>query len=43
MLAEISLPVDYFGQKKAWMTGDIMNTVLTKLNGRLSAIGPFYY
>ena len=31
-----ALPVDYFGQKKAWMTGDIMNTVLTKLNRRLS-------
>ena len=31
-----ALPVDYYGQKKAWMTGDIMNTVLTKLNRRLS-------
>jgi hypothetical protein len=30
------LPVEYFGQKKAWMTGDIMNIVLTKLNRRLS-------
>ena len=30
------LPVDYFGQKKAWMTGEIMDAVLTKLNRRLS-------
>ena len=31
-----ALPVDYFGQKKAWMTGEIMCAVLTKLNRRLS-------
>ena len=26
------LPVDYYHQKKAWMTGDILESVLTKLN-----------
>ena len=31
-----ALPVHYFGQKKAWMTGEIMDAVLTKLNRRLS-------
>lgn len=31
-----SLPVNYFSQKKAWMTGEIMEFVLTKLNNRLS-------
>ena len=31
-----ALPVDYFGQKKTWMTGEIMDAVLTKLNRRLS-------
>ena len=30
------LPVDYFAQKKAWMTGEILDAVLTKLNRRLS-------
>ncbi len=30
-----ALPVNYFNQKKAWMTGDITETVLTKLNSRL--------
>ncbi len=30
-----ALPINYFNQKKAWMTGDIMETVLTKLNSRL--------
>ena len=30
------LPVDYFAQKKAWMSGEIMDTLLTKLNRRLS-------
>ncbi len=29
------LPVNYYDQKKAWMTGDIMESVLTKLNSRL--------
>ena len=31
-----ALPVDYFGQKKAWMDGKIMESLLTKLNHRLS-------
>ena len=31
-----ALLVDYFGQKKARMTGEIMDSVLTKLNRRLS-------
>ena len=31
-----ALPVDYFGQKKALITGKIMDAVLTKLNRRLS-------
>ena len=31
-----ALPVDYFGQKKAWMTEEITDAVLTKLNRRLS-------
>jgi len=30
------LPVTYYDQKKAWMTGEIMETVLGKLNARLS-------
>ena len=30
------LPVHYFSQKNAWMTGAIMETILTKLNHRLS-------
>lgn len=31
-----ALPVEYYGQKNSWMTGEIMNAVLTKLNRRLS-------
>ncbi len=31
------LPVQYFNQKKAWMTGEIMDAVLTKLNRQLSS------
>ena len=31
------LPVNFFGQKKAWMTGEIMKSVLTRLNHRLSS------
>ena len=34
--AKSALPVDYFGQKKALMTGEIMDVVLMKLNRRLS-------
>ncbi len=30
------LPVHYFSQKKAWMEGEIMEAILTKLNNRLS-------
>ena len=30
------LPVTYYSQKKAWMTGDIMNDILSKLNRQLS-------
>ena len=30
------LPVDYYAQKRAWMTGEIMDIVLAKLNRRLS-------
>lgn len=33
------LPVDYYSQKKAWMDGDIMEAILTKLNLRLSSCG----
>ena len=29
------LPVQYFDRKKAWMTGDIMHKLLSKLNTRL--------
>ena len=36
------LPVDYFAQKRAWMTGEIMDAVLTKLNRRLSMNNQFY-
>ena len=32
-----ALPVNYFSQKKAWMSGEIMETILTKLNNRLSS------
>lgn len=31
------LPVDYYSQKKAWMDGQIMESILTKLNRRLSS------
>ena len=31
------LPVNIFGQKKVWMTGKIMKSVLTRLNHRLSS------
>ena len=31
-----SLPVQYYSQTKAWMTGDVLETVLSKLNRRLS-------
>ena len=31
------LPVDYYSQKKAWMNGEIMESILTKLNHRLSS------
>lgn len=30
------LPVDYFSHKKAWMSGEIVKIVLTKLNHRLA-------
>ncbi len=30
------LPVTYFNQKNAWMTGDILEEILSKLNRRLS-------
>ena len=30
------LPVSYYSQNKAWMTGDILEAVLSKLNHRLS-------
>ena len=33
------LPVSYFSQNKAWMTGAIMEAVLTKLNNQLSSSG----
>ena len=33
------LPVDYFSQKKAWMDGHIMESILAKLNRRLSSSG----
>ena len=34
-----SLPVHYYSQPKAWMTGAILESVLSKLNRRLSARG----
>ena len=34
-----SLPVQYYSQPKAWMTGAILESVLSKLNRRLSAKG----
>ena len=34
-----ALPVHYFSQAKCWMTGEIMVSVLTKLNHRLSRSG----
>ena len=33
------LPVLYFSQKKAWMTGEILDQVLTKLNRKLRENG----
>ena len=32
-----ALPVTYFSQKKAWMTGEILDTILTKVNRQLSS------
>ena len=34
-----TLPVHYYSQHKAWMTGEILDTVLTKLNRRFSSEG----
>ena len=31
------LSVNFFSQKKAWMTGEILNRILTKLNRQLSS------
>ena len=31
-----SLPVQYYSQSKAWMTGDILEMILSKLNHHLS-------
>ena len=31
------LPVQYFHQSKAWMTGDILHSILSKLNTRMKA------
>ncbi len=31
------LPVKYFNQPKAWMTGEILDMILTKVNQQLSA------
>ena len=31
------LPVDYYSQKKAWMNGEVMESILNKLNRRLSS------
>lgn len=33
------LPVQYFSQPKGWMTGDILDTVLSKINRRLRSKG----
>ena len=33
------LPVQYFSQKKAWMTGDILDQVLSKINRTLRVNG----
>ena len=30
------LPVKYFSQSKAWMTGNILDTILSKINRQLS-------
>lgn len=35
------LPVDYYSQKKGWMNGDMMESLLTKLNRRLSSKNHF--
>ena len=34
-----NLPVEYFSQKKAWMTGDILDKVLQKINAQLRRKG----
>lgn len=35
------LPVDYYSQNKAWMDGEIMESILSKLNYRLSSSSRF--
>ncbi len=30
------LPVAYYSQKNSWMTGELMEAILTKLNSRLA-------
>ena len=35
------LPVKYFSQSKAWMTGDILDTILSKINRQLSTKNRF--
>ena len=37
------LPVNYFSQSKAWMTGEIMHTVPAKSNRQLSSSGRSNY
>ena len=33
------LPVEYYNQDKAWMTGDILDNVLSKLNAKMKKDG----
>ena len=35
--SKVCLPVSYYSQPKAWMTGDILDDILRKLNRRLSS------
>lgn len=32
-----TLPVHYYSQPKAWMTGELLDTILTKLNGKFAS------
>ena len=35
-MSKSQLPVSYYSQKKSWMTGEILNQILSKINHKLT-------